>query len=161
MFQTRLYTDSTDVLCGRRGPHRLIEMPRANLTKDETAWECPTSGKFKHACSTNVLIEGRPYCAESASTCPITEVYLLDDKNLKEAEFAAKASDSRYTTVRSARVSDNLMTLVYTRESVITHQPVSQIQWNIGIPCVFTDQKPYYKYIEPSYYVLERDKMGM
>jgi len=101
-MQVSLYDDMRDALCGKLGPQSYLEATLATYTATNsasTAYECFFD--LQEKCIDDRITEysvARPYCVEDKSTCPITDLVVVDSS--KSDLFAS--SYTGYSSVQSS-----------------------------------------------------------
>ena len=91
MYQTSMFSDMADALCGQRGSFPFIYADKARKVNDK--FEC--SSQNLKPCTSDVSAEGLPLCVPDLNDCPITEIKLLSADKLTNL-------DSRFTVRKSS-----------------------------------------------------------
>ena len=125
-----MFEDMKDALCGKRGGQQFQSVRQAEIK--DGAFVCPAG---LVSCTTNVNTDGKPNCVENKDECPVTQLTLLDAKNLADSSLG---SDQRFT-VRQSSPGKHQMSLAFTREGVETNLSLMNLAWAAWQPCAFTN----------------------
>ena len=115
------------VICGQRGELSFMNATRVGSNGDYT---CPDG---LQACSTSEVAGDATYCVSDLSQCPLTHVMIVEangpivSKSGFENVKAPSGTIDRYIN--------------YSRNGGESNSPITDLSWQLGSPCVNTDQR--------------------